>query len=169
MMPGCEEQFDQGVTILQFYLHMEEASHANWLFNNSNHTCLLGCRKGFINAHSLLRHYLLADCQPQSSVIGEASSVHTLPHLGHDDYKLACKSCSLSFPDRQVMWTHCTDVHSQMVGSFTFAQTLDISTNLWLVPLKYTSAFPSRIPIASITYHPTYQNARWKLDSQPAQ
>jgi hypothetical protein len=62
MMPRCHEQFDQGVIVLEFYLNMEEASHATYLFDNSSHTCTFGCRKGFINAHSLPRHYLSTEC-----------------------------------------------------------------------------------------------------------
>jgi hypothetical protein len=62
-MPGCEDLFEQPVTVLQFYTHMEEHAHLRWLFDTFSNTCSFGCEKGFFNAHSLLRHYLSGDCQ----------------------------------------------------------------------------------------------------------
>jgi hypothetical protein len=53
-IPDCEEQFSHGATVLEFYLHMEEAPHANRLFETSSHTCPFGCTKGFISAYPFL-------------------------------------------------------------------------------------------------------------------
>jgi hypothetical protein len=123
-MPGCEEQFDNGTTVLQFYIHMEEATHANWLFGLSNHNCSFGCEKGFLNAHSLLRHYLSGGCQRPTT--GDIPILHTPSYLGHE-HELACESYLLVFPDGQTPWTHCTDAHSQTAGSLSYAQKLEIN------------------------------------------
>jgi hypothetical protein len=42
------------------------------------------------------------------------------------------------------MWSHCTDIHPQMVSSLSHTQTVEVRNNLWLVPSKYIPAFPSR-------------------------
>jgi hypothetical protein len=57
-MPGCQGFEKNLMTVIEFYNHMEQDGHARWLFTTSANTCCLGCEKGFLNAHSLHRHYV---------------------------------------------------------------------------------------------------------------
>lgn len=42
---------------------MEQDDHAAWLWTERRNRCGFGCRRGFINVHSLIRHYLSEDCK----------------------------------------------------------------------------------------------------------
>jgi hypothetical protein len=83
-MPGCQEKFEGRVTVLEFYLHMEDDTHAKWLFTTSGdyRSCALGCSKAFINEHSLLRHYMSSHCQGNGMTtttnISASSNIATL-------------------------------------------------------------------------------------------
>jgi hypothetical protein len=56
-VPGCSEALEGHTIVIQFYLDMEEETHARWLFHASRNRCISGCCKGFIKEHSRLRHY----------------------------------------------------------------------------------------------------------------
>jgi hypothetical protein len=139
-MPGCEDQFDNGTTVLQFYLHMEEATHVNRLFGTSNHTCSFGCEKGSLNVHSLLRHYLSGDCQHLR--IGEIPTL--IPSRLSHKHDITCKLCSSVYPDRQAPSAHCIDFRALVASSLSYAQKLEINGNLWVVPSIWIYGLPSR-------------------------
>jgi hypothetical protein len=129
-MPSCEEQFDNGTTVLQFYLHIE----------TSNHTCMFGCGMGFLNAHSLLRHYLSEDCQHLPT--GDIST--SVPSRLDHEHDITCELCSLVSADGRTLLARCTDFHARVAGSLSYAQKLEINTNLWVIPSTYASGFSSR-------------------------
>lgn len=72
-MPGCLG-FERPVTVLEFHTHIEVEPHAIWLFNDSPNICSIGYEKGFINAHSLYRHY--TEVHAQDAALIQSSLSH---------------------------------------------------------------------------------------------
>jgi hypothetical protein len=141
-MPGCQEDFKSYATVLDFYLHMEEDSHATWLFTecDSQHLCLFGCQKGFINEHSLLRHYFSPGCQGHRH---DDDNQHVIiqqcewPLYGHP-----CRACKLEFASEGELWNHITDP-IQHYESAHIATVLQDGMS-WSIPEQYAPLIPTR-------------------------
>jgi len=97
VMPQCQEGFEHPVTALRFYAHMEDEAR---LFEKDKNICSFGCQRGFINQHSLLRHYLSGTCSGPSPNVKIRRA-------------LICKPCSKVFPDSQTSWAHLTTISAQ--------------------------------------------------------
>jgi hypothetical protein len=164
-MPGCQERFEGRVTVLEFYLHMEDDTHAKWLFttNGDYRSCALGCLKAFINEHSLLRHYMSSHCQGNrhdnnDQHIGIQQHSDSYPSVSGDttniDSSYRCESCKTSFAGERALWNHVTGQSLQPSKPCRIAATLRKALP-WVIPDQYAPSFPTRALLRS-----TYDGGR---------